>query len=258
MGILAGKKILVVGLASNRSIAWGCAKALHEQGAELVFTYQNEKLKGRVEDMAAQCGSNFTMPLDVTSDEQMAEVFTEIKNQWGGLDSFIHAVAYAPREALEGDFLEGISRDAFSLSHDISAYSYAAMAKAARPLMQDRNASMLAMTYLGAERVVPNYNLMGAAKASLEATTRYMASSLGPENIRVNAISAGPIRTLAASGISGFKEMLKSFEGAAPLRRCVTIEEVGNASAFLLSDLASAITGEIMYVDAGFNTVGMV
>lgn len=257
MGILSGKKFLIVGLASNRSIAWGCAQAMHKQGAELAFTYQTEKLKSRVEDMAAELGSKIVMPLDVTNDEQMTDVFAELNNQWDGLDGFLHGVAFAPKEALEGDFIDNLTREAFALSHDISAYSYIAMAKHARPLMQGRNGSMVTLTYLGAERVVPNYNLMGAAKASLEASTRYMASTLGEEGIRVNAVSAGPIRTLAASGIKDFKSMLKKFEEVAPLKRLVTIEEVGNATAFLFSDMASAITGEVLHVDAGFSTVAM-
>ena len=257
MGFLAGKRALILGLASNRSIAWGIAQAMHRQGAELAFTYQNDKLKGRVEKMADELGSQLTFPCDVADDGAIDAVFEGLKSHWDGLDIVIHAVAFAPREALEGRFIDSVSREAFRIAHDISSYSFAAVAKAAYPLMQGRNGALLTLTYLGGVRTVPNYNVMGLAKASLEANVRYLATSLGPEGIRVNGISAGPIRTLAASGISGFRRMLESFERTAPMRRCVTIEEVGNVAAFLCSDLASGITGEITYVDGGFNTVAM-
>ena len=257
MGFLAGKRALIVGLASNRSIAWGIAQAMHREGAELAFSYQTDKLKPRVEKMAAECGSQITMPCDVADDEQIKNVFDVLGQHWDGLDIIVHSVAYAPREALEGNYIDSVTRENFHIAHDISAYSFAALAKAGLPMMQGRNAALLTLTYLGGVRSIPSYNVMGVAKASLDANVRYMAYSLGPQNIRVNAISAGPIRTLAASGISGFRKMLDSFEKTAPLRRCVTIEEVGNAAAFLCSDLASGITGEVSYVDAGFNTIAM-
>ncbi len=257
MGFLQGKKILIVGLASNRSIAWGIAQAMHREGAQLAFTYQNDKLKERVEKLAGQCDSQLTVACDVSSDDEIQGVFDYLSQHWDGLDGIVHSVAYAPRKALEGDYLASVDREAFQIAHDISSYSFAALAKAGRPMMQGRNAALLTLSYLGAERVIPNYNVMGVAKASLEANVRYMASSLGPEGIRVNAVSAGPIRTLAASGISNFREMLSKAENAAPLRKNVTIEEVGNAGAFLCSDLASGITGEIVYVDAGYNIVGL-
>jgi enoyl-[acyl-carrier protein] reductase I len=254
MGLLSGKKILVTGLISDRSIAYGIAKAAHREGAELAFTYQNERFHGRVTDMAAEFGSRLAIPCEVTSDEEIQSVFDELRKSWGALDGLVHAIAFAPREAISGDFLDGISRDAFRQAHDISAYSFAALAKAALPLL-GRNASLLTLTYLGAVRVLPNYNTMGLAKASLEAAVRYLAASLGPKGIRVNGISAGPIKTLAAAGIGGFGKILKFVEEQAPLRRNVTTEDVGNAAAFLLSDYAAAITGEILYVDAGFSHV---
>ena len=257
MGFLSGKKALIVGLASNRSIAWGIAQAMKREGADLAFTYQNDKLRGRVEKMAADLDSEIVLPLEVGSDEQIDAVFENLDNYWDHLDVIVHSVAYAPKEALEGDFLEGITRENFGIAHDISSYSFAALAKAGRNMMQGRNGSLLTLSYLGAVRAVPNYNLMGLAKASLEANVRYLASTLGPEGIRVNAISAGPIRTLAASGISNFRKMLDQFAKVAPLRRNVTIEEVGNAAAFLCSDLASGVTGEIMYVDGGYSTIGL-
>lgn len=257
MGFLAGKRALIVGLASNRSIAWGMAQAMHREGAELAFTYQNDKLKERVTKMAADCGSNITLPCDVSSDEEIKAVFDELKKSWDGLDIIIHSVAFAPRTELEGAYLENSTREGFRTAHDVSSYSFSALAMAGRDMMKGRKAALLTMTYLGAERAIPNYNVMGLAKASLEANVRYMAYSLGPENIRVNAISAGPIRTLAASGIADFRNLLDAFEKNAPLRRNVTIEEVGNTAAFLCSDLASAITGEIVYVDCGFNIIGM-
>ncbi|MEI2773682.1 MAG: enoyl-ACP reductase [Candidatus Competibacter sp.] len=257
MGFLASKRALILGIASNRSIAWGIAQAMHREGAELAFTYQNDKLKPRIEKMAAELGSSITLPCEVESDTDIEAVFESLKQHWDGLDILVHSIAYAPREALEGDYLDGISRENFRIAHDISSYSFAALAKAARPLMKDRRGAIITMTYLGGVRAVPNYNVMGLAKASLDANVRYLAQTLGPEGIRVNAISAGPIRTLAASGIKNFRKMLDTFEHLAPLRKCVTIEEVGNAAAFLCSDLASGITGEIVYVDGGFNTVAL-
>ena len=253
MGFLQGKKILITGLASNLSIAYGIAEAMHREGAELAFTYQNEKLKTRVEKMGAEFGSNIFLPCDVANDEEIEAVFTELGKEWDGLDGLIHAIAYAPREAIEGRFLDGVSRDNYTTAHEISAYSFAALMKHAYPLMKNRNAAALALTYLGAVKAIPNYNTMGLAKASLEASIRYLAADLGQDNIRVNGISAGPIRTLAASGIKDFRKMLKGFEKTAPLKRCVSIEEVGNVAAFLCSDLASGITGEITYVDGGYN-----
>ena len=255
MGLLAGKKILVTGVLSNRSIAYGIAKAARREGAELALTYQNERFKDRVTEMAGELGSKIALPCEVTSDAEIASLFEKLRTRWDGLDGLVHAIAFAPREAIEGDFLEGITRAAFAMAHDISAYSFAALAKAALPMMKGRRASLLTLSYLGAERVVPNYNTMGLAKASLEAAVRYLAATLGPQGIRVNGISAGPIKTLAAAGISGFGKILKFVEQQAPLRRNVTTEEVGNAAAFLLSDLASAVTGEILYVDAGFSHV---
>jgi len=254
MSLLSGKKILVTGLLSNRSIAYGIAKAAHREGAELAFTYQNERFKERVTDMAAEFGSKIAVACDVGSDAEIDSLFQEMKSGWGRLDGLVHAIAFAPRESIAGDFLEGSTREAFRIAHDVSSYSFAALAKGALPLLS-KNASLLTLTYLGAVRVVPNYNTMGLAKASLEASVRYLAASLGPRGIRVNGISAGPIKTLAAAGISGFGKILKFVEQHAPLRRNVTTEDVGNAAAFLLSDLAAAVTGEILYVDAGFSHV---
>ena len=258
MGFLQGKRALIVGVASNRSIAWGIAQAMHREGAELAFTYQNEKLRERVEKFAADCGSSITLPCEVSDDAQVEQVFEALGRQWDGLDILVHSVAFAPREMLEGEYLDALTRDGFLMAHDISSYSFSALARAARPLMRGRNGAMLTLTYIGAARAMPNYNVMGVAKASLEANVRYMAASLGPEGIRVNAISAGPIRTLAASGIKGLRSFLTHVEQFSPLRRNVTIEEVGNVAAFLCSDLASAVTGEITYVDCGYNTVGAV
>jgi enoyl-[acyl-carrier protein] reductase I len=257
MGFLAGKKALITGVASERSIASGIAYAFRREGAELAYTYQGEKLKPRVDDLAAETGSTLVLPLDVTQDAEIAAVFSELRKAWGGIDVVVHSIGFAPRELLAGRYIDSVTREGFALAHDISAYSFAALAKAARPLMQGRNGSLLTLTYLGSERAMPQYNVMGAAKASLEANVRYLAADLGPENIRVNAISAGPIKTLAAAGIKGFRSMLGMAERAAPLKRNVTIEEVGNAAAFLCSDLASGITGEILYVDAGYNIVGI-
>ncbi|HXI36434.1 MAG TPA: SDR family oxidoreductase, partial [Burkholderiales bacterium] len=252
MALLSGKKILVTGIISNRSIAFGIAKAARREGAELALTYQNERFKDRVTDMARELGSGLALPCEVTSDSEIQNLFDKLKGEWQTLDGLVHAIAFAPREAIEGDFLEGVSRAAFATAHDISSYSFAALAKGALPLLS-KNASLLTLTYLGAERVVPNYNTMGLAKASLEAAVRYMAAGLGPQGIRVNGISAGPIKTLAAAGIGGFGKILKFVEEHAPLRRNVTTEDVGNAAAFLLSDMAAAITGEILYVDSGFS-----
>ncbi len=257
MGFLAGKRALIVGLASNRSIAWGIAQAMRREGAEIALTYQNEKLRERVEKAAAELDSDITLPLDVSSDEQIDSVFAHLDDYWDHLDIIVHSVAYAPANELEGEYLDAVTREGFRIAHEISSYSFAALAKAGRNMMEGRSGALLTLSYLGAERAMPNYNVMGLAKASLEANVRYIAQSLGPDNIRVNAISAGPIRTLAAAGISNFRKMLTHVENTAPLRRNVTIEEVGNAAAFLCSDLASGITGEIVYVDSGFNTVGM-
>lgn len=257
MGFLAGKRALIVGLASNRSIAWGIAQAMQREGAELAFTYQNDKLKVRVQKMATELGSNITLPCDVSKDEEIQAVFEELKQSWDGLDIIVHSVAFAPREELEGDYVTNTSREGFKTAHDISSYSFLALAKAGREMMQGRKAALLSLSYLGAERAIPNYNVMGLAKASLEANVRYMAYHLGPEGIRVNSISAGPIRTLAAAGIGNFRSLLDSFAKNAPLRRNVTIEEVGNVAAFMCSDLASAITGEITYVDCGYNILGI-
>ncbi len=254
MGFLAGKKILVTGLISNRSIAYGIASACRREGAELAFTYQGDRARERVVEFAREFGSDIALPCDVASDEQIAEVFSELAKKWDGLDGLVHSIAFAPKQALAGDYLESVTRENFRIAHDISSYSFAALAKAALPMMEGRKAALLTLSYLGAVRSVPNYNIMGLAKASLESGVYYMAQSLGPRGIRVNAVSAGPIRTLAASGIANFNDKLDIVAKNAPLRRNVTIEEVGNAAAFLLSDLASGITGEITYVDAGFNT----
>src|SRR6266702_363318 len=255
MGFLASKRVLITGLLSNRSIASGVAKAARREGAELAFTYQNERFKDRVAEMAGEFGSKLAFPCDVANDAEISALFSELSRSWNALDGLVHAIAFAPREAIAGDFLEGLSREAFRIAHDVSSYSFAALAKAALPLMQGRNGALVTLTYLGAERVVPNYNTMGLAKASLEASVRYLAASLGPKGIRVNGISAGPIKTLAASGISGFGKILKHVEENAPLRRNVTTEDIGNVAAFLLSDPAAGVTGEIVYVDGGFNTV---
>ncbi len=257
MGFLSGKKALIVGVASNRSIAWGIAKAMQREGAELAFTYQSDKLQGRVEKFARECGSDIALPCDVGSDQQIQDLFSRLDDYWEKLDIIIHSVAFAPREELEGPYLDCVTRDGFRIAHEISSYSFAALAKAGNPMMEGTNGALLTLSYLGAERTIPNYNVMGLAKASLEANVRYMASDLGPDGIRVNAISAGPIKTLAAAGIADFRRFLEYGERNAPLRRNVTIDEVGNAAAFLCSDLASGITGEIMYVDGGYNTLGM-
>lgn len=257
MGFLSGKRALIVGVASNRSIAWGVAQAMHREGAELAFSYPNEKMGVRVSKLAAECDSNIVLPCDVSSDEQIDDLFSSLGKHWDGLDIIVHSVAYAPADQLAGDYLDCVTREGFRIAHDISSYSFAALAKAGRPMLQGRNGALLTMSYLGAVQTIPNYNVMGIAKASLEANVRYLAQSLGPEGIRVNGVSAGPIRTLAAAGISNFRKLLDTFAGTAPLRRNVSIEDVGNAAAFLCSDLASGITGEITYVDGGYNIVGM-
>ncbi len=257
MGFLQGKRALITGIASERSIASGIAEAMHREGAELAFTYQNDKLKTRVEKAAAEYGSQIVLPLDVADDAQIESCFAELGKHWDGFDILIHAIAFAPREAIAGQFLDGLTRENFSMAHDISAYSLAAMSKAARPMMAGRNGAILTLTYLGAERALAGYNVMGVAKASLEATVRYLAYNLGPEGTRVNAISAGPIKTLAAAGIAGFRKILGHVEHNAPMRRTVTIENVGNVAAFLCSDLAAGVTGEITYVDSGYNILGM-
>lgn len=257
MGFLHGKRALVVGIASQRSIAWGIANAMHREGAQLAFTYQNGRLKDRVDEAANAFGSNIVLPCDVADDAQIGAMFIELSRHWDGLDILVHSVGYAPREALQDGFLDHLTRENFAVAHDISSYSLAALAKAARPLMHGRGGAILTLSYLGAERALPSYNAMGPAKASLEASVRYLAFHLGPEGTRVNAISAGPIKTLAATDVSNFRKMLEHVEDTAPLRRSVTIDEVGNVAAFLCSDLASGITGEITYVDAGYNIVGM-
>jgi len=255
MGFLAGKRLLVTGVLNNRSIAYGVAKACHREGAELAFSYQGERFKDRITEYAAEFGSKLIFDCDVGSDEQIAALADGLKAAWPeGFDGFVHSIGFAPREAIAGDFLEGLSRESFRIAHDISAYSFPALAKATLPQLRP-NSALLTMTYLCAVRAVPAYNTMGLAKASLEASVRYLASSVGPRGIRVNGISAGPIKTLAASGIKGFGKLLGVFEENSPLRRTVTIEDVGNVAAFLLSDLASGMTGEISYVDAGFSQV---
>ena len=254
MGFLQDKKILVTGLLSNRSIAYGIARALHREGATLAFTYQAAELKDRVVQLASDFGTTPVLPCDVSSDAEIEELFRSLGATWDGLDGIVHSIAFAPRESLKGGFLDGLSREAFRVAHDVSAYSFAALAKAGLPMMEGRKAALVTLTYLGAIRAVQNYNVMGLAKASLEAGVRYLAHDLGPKGIRVNGISAGPIKTLAAAGISGFGKILKFVEDNAPLRRNVTIDDVGNTAAFLLSDLAAGITGEITYVDSGFNT----
>ncbi len=254
MAFLQGKKILITGVLSNRSIAYGIAKAAHREGAELAFTYVGERFKDRITEFAAEFGSKLVFDCDVTSDEQIANLFTDLAKSWDRLDGFVHAIGFAPREAIAGEFLDGLTRENFRIAHDISAYSFPAMVKAALPLLKP-GSSVLTLSYLGAVRAIPYYNTMGLAKASLEASVRYLAENLGQHGIRSNGISAGPIKTLAASGIKDFGKLLGFASGHAPLRRNVTIEEVGNAAAFLLSDLSSGITGDIMYVDGGFSHV---
>ncbi|MGD9842195.1 MAG: enoyl-ACP reductase [Steroidobacteraceae bacterium] len=258
MGFLAGKRVLIVGLATERSIAYGIAAAMHREGAELAFTYQNDRLKDRVSDIAKELNSQIVLPMDVAFDEQIDSAFSALSQRWDGtLDCIVHAVAYAPREALAGSFVEGTSRESFRIAHDISSYSLTALARAGLPMMKGRAGALITLSYLGAVRSIPSYNVMGLAKASLEANVRFLAADLGPQGIRVNGISAGPIKTLAAAGIGGFRKMLGHVADTAPLRRNVTTEDVGNAAAFLCSDLAAGITGEVLYVDGGYSHVGM-
>ncbi|HEX7348574.1 MAG TPA: SDR family oxidoreductase [Rhodanobacteraceae bacterium] len=257
MGFLEGKRALVTGILSTRSIAWGIAQALRREGAELALTYVDEKLRSRVDDAAKELGTDIVLPCDVGRDSDIDALFTSLGKRWDGLDILIHSIGFAPREALQGEFLDGLTRENFKIAHDISSYSLAALAKAARPLMQGRHGAVLTLTYLGAERALQSYNVMGLAKASLEANVRYLAYNLGPEGTRVNAISAGPIKTLAASGVAGLRKMLDHVGQVSPLRRNVSIDDIGNAAAFLCSDLASGITGEVVHVDAGYSTLGM-
>ena len=257
MGFLAGKRAVIVGLASNRSIAWGIAQAMRREGADLAFGYQNDKLKGRVEEMAAELGSDITLPLDVSEDAQIDAFFAGLAKRWDGFDVLVHSLAFAPADQLDGRYLDAVSRDGFRVAHDVSSFSLAALAKKAEPAMRGRAGSLLTLSYLGSTRTLPNYNVMGLAKASLEANVRFLAVDLGASNIRINAISAGPIRTLAASGVKGIRDMIAHVGATSPLKRNVTIEDVGNAAAFLCSDLAAGITGQVLYVDAGFNIVGM-
>jgi enoyl-[acyl-carrier protein] reductase I len=257
MGFLQGKRALIVGLASNRSIAWGVATALRREGAELAFTYQGEKLRERVKKMAAELGSRLTVRCDLTADEQIDGVFEYLRaNGWEQIDIIVHSAAFAPAGQLDGDFLDDVTREGFRIAHDVSAYSFVALAKASRAMLR-AGGSLVTMSYLGAVRAVPHYNVMGLAKASLEAGVRYLAANLGPRDIRVNAISAGPIKTLAAKGISDFNKLLDYAEKNSPLRRNVTIEDVGNAAAFLCSDLASGVSGQVLYVDAGYHVTAM-
>ncbi len=256
MGFLSGKKLLITGVLSNRSIAYGVAKACHDQGAELAFSYVGERFRDRITELAADFGSNLIFDCDVGDDAQIENLFRDLSARWPKFDGFLHSIGYAPREAISGSFLDGLSRDAFRIAHDISAYSFPALAKAALPYLNDRSA-LLTMSYLGAVRAIPNYNTMGLAKASLEASVRYLAEAVGKlpdgRSIRVNGISAGPIRTLAASGIKDFTKLLAIAANGSPLRRNVTIEDVGNVAAFLLSDLAAGMSAEITYVDGGFS-----
>jgi enoyl-[acyl-carrier protein] reductase I len=256
MGFLAGKRLLITGVLSNRSIAYGIARACHREGAELAFSYQGERFKDRITEFAAEFGSQLVYDCDVTSDEQMEALFNQLGEAWPEFDGFVHSIGFAPREAIAGDFLEGMTRENFRIAHDISAYSFPAMAKLAAPRLREGSA-LLTLSYLGALRIVPNYNTMGLAKASLEASVRYLASALGPKGVRVNGISAGPIKTLAASGIKDFGKLLGHFAAQAPIRRNVTIDDVGNTAAFLLSDLAAGISAEITYVDGGFSHTAM-
>jgi enoyl-[acyl-carrier protein] reductase I len=257
MGILSGKRALIVGVANERSIAWGIAQAMKAHGAELAFTYVNDKLKERVEPLATSIGSQLLMPLDVTDDAQIDAAFAQLKSAWGHLDVLVHAVAFAPREAITGSFTQNTTREAFRIAHDVSSYSLTALARGAAPLMAGRNGAIITLSYLGAVRSLPSYNVMGLAKASLEASVRFLALDLGPQGIRVNGISAGPIKTLAAAGIGGMRKMLSHVAEVAPLRRNVTTEDVGNTATFLCSDMAAGITGEIVYVDCGYSSVGM-
>ena len=257
MGFMSGKRALIVGLASNRSIAWGIAEAFKREGAELAFTYQSEKLRPRVEKMAAELGSSLVFPLDVAYDEQIDDCIASLTKEWDGFEVLVHSVGFAPRDQLAGNFVDSVTREGFQIAHDISSYSLAALAKAAMPYMKGRDSSILTLSYLGAVKAVPNYNVMGLAKASLEANVRFLNADLAPMGIRVNGISAGAIKTLAAAGIAGFRKMLSHMEVTSPIRRNVTPKDVGNAAAFLCSDLAAGVAGEILYVDGGYNTIGM-
>jgi enoyl-[acyl-carrier protein] reductase I len=257
MGLLAGKRALIVGVATDRSIAWGIAQAMHAHGAELAFSYANDRFRERVEPLAQSIGAKLTMPLDVTIDAHIDDAAARLKKEWGHLDILVHAVAFAPREAIDGSFTANTTREAFRIAHDVSSYSLTALARATAPLMSGRQGAMLTLSYLGAVRSITNYNVMGLAKASLEANVRFLAADLGPQGIRVNGISAGPIKTLSGAGVGGFRKMLNHVAKIAPLRRNVTLEDVGNAATFLCSDMAAGVTGEIMYVDSGFSTVGM-
>ncbi|OGT08093.1 MAG: enoyl-[acyl-carrier-protein] reductase [Gammaproteobacteria bacterium GWE2_37_16] len=257
MAFLKNKRVLLVGVLNNRSIAYGIAKSMLREGAELAFTYQSERVKDRVMEIAEECGSKLCFPCDLGDDAQINAVFTELAKHWDGLDVIVHSAAYAPADQLEGNYVDNVTREGFRIAHDISSYSFAALAKAGHAMLKGRNGSLLALTYLGAIRTIPCYNVMGVAKASLEANMRYLATALGPEGIRVNALSAGPIRTLAASGVKDFRKMLSYYEKITPLRRNVTIEQAGDAAAFLCSDLAAGVTGQVLYVDSGFHIVGM-
>ena len=257
MGFLHGKRALITGIISSRSIAWGIANAMHREGAQLAFTYVDDKLKPRVDEAAKTFGSNIVLPCDVSSDAQIDNLFSVLGQHWDGLDILVHSIGFAPREAIQDEYLDHLTRQNFAIAHDISSYSLSAMAKAARPLMKSRNGAILTLTYLGAERALAHYNVMGVAKASLEASVRYLAYNLGPEGTRVNAISAGPIKTLAAAGVADFRKMLDHVEQHSPLRRNVSADDVGNVAAFLCSDLASGITGEVTFVDSGYNILGM-
>jgi len=256
MSFLSGKRALIVGLATDRSIAWGIAQAMHAQGAQLAFAHI-ERMADRVVPLAKQLGSDITFVMDVGSDEEISQGFTQLKTRWDGFDILVHAVAFAPREALTGNFIDATTRDGFRVAHDISSYSLTALARASLPFMQGRAGSIVSLSYLGALRSIPGYNVMGLAKASLEANVRFLAADLGPRGIRVNAISAGPIKTLSAAGIPGLRKMLSHVAATAPIQRNVTIDDVGNAAAFLCSDLAAGISGEVLYVDGGYHTVGM-
>jgi len=257
MGFLKGKKILIVGLASKKSIAGGVAEAMHREGAELAFNYQNERLQPRVEEMAASWDSNLTFPCDLSDDASIDNLFTQLSEHWDSLDAIVHSAAFAPADQLDGDYLDCVTREGSQVAHDISSYSLAALAKSGRRMMTSGSGAVVTMTYLGAERALPNYNIMGVAKASLEANVRYIANSLGKSGVRCNAISAGPIRTLAASGVKSFRKMLSYYEDATPLKRNITQMDVGNVAAFLCSDLAAGITGEVIHVDNGFSIIGM-
>jgi enoyl-[acyl-carrier protein] reductase I len=256
MGFLAGKRLLITGVLNNRSIAYGIARACHREGAELAFSYQGERFKDRITEFAAEFGSDRVFECDVADDAQIERLFSQLGDSWDLFDGFVHAIAFAPREAIAGDFLDGFTRENFRIAHEISAYSFPAMAKAALPRLRP-GAALLTLSYLGAVRYVPNYNTMGLAKASLEASVRFLAQSLGARGVRVNGISAGPIKTLAASGIKDFGKLLTEFAATAPIRRSITIDDVGNAAAFLLSDLAAGVSAEVMYVDGGFSQVAM-